>query len=274
MVLSCGRCPSCSTGKQSLCDLGQFLIVGRQIADQTARHHLASDGTDIGIMCCLGTFGTHTVVPPPGRQSYSTQVDLRPASNQLVGVSGAVNARTGLITWTLEAVDPVTHQPVTSAAGGFLPPDQVAPEGRGSVSFTAYPTAAGLRARARTANLASIVFDTNAAIRTPAWINVVDRSRPTSRITRVTHRTLKRGHQRLHALVVALAGKDTGSGVATYQVLAAKGHRRLRAAADTSTRQAMIVCQAGSTYRLQVLATDRVGNTQARATAVRKVRCA
>jgi NDMA-dependent alcohol dehydrogenase len=61
-VPSCGRCPSCSTGKQSLCDLGQFLIVGRQIADQTARHHLASDGTDIGIMCCLGTFGSHTVV--------------------------------------------------------------------------------------------------------------------------------------------------------------------------------------------------------------------
>jgi NDMA-dependent alcohol dehydrogenase len=61
-VPSCGRCPSCSTGHQSLCDLGQFLIVGRQVSDQTARHHLASDGTDLGIMCCLGTFGPHTVV--------------------------------------------------------------------------------------------------------------------------------------------------------------------------------------------------------------------
>jgi NDMA-dependent alcohol dehydrogenase len=61
-IPSCGRCPSCSTGKQSLCDLGQYLIVGRQIDGLVARHHLASDGTDIGTMCCLGTFATHTIV--------------------------------------------------------------------------------------------------------------------------------------------------------------------------------------------------------------------
>jgi S-(hydroxymethyl)glutathione dehydrogenase/alcohol dehydrogenase len=61
-VPSCGRCPSCSTGHQSLCDLGQFLIVGRQITDLTSRHHLAKDGTDLGTMCCLGTFASHTVV--------------------------------------------------------------------------------------------------------------------------------------------------------------------------------------------------------------------
>jgi S-(hydroxymethyl)glutathione dehydrogenase/alcohol dehydrogenase len=61
-IPSCGRCPSCSTGKQSLCDLGQYLIVGRQIDGLVARHHLAKDGTDIGTMCCLGTFATHTIV--------------------------------------------------------------------------------------------------------------------------------------------------------------------------------------------------------------------
>jgi S-(hydroxymethyl)glutathione dehydrogenase/alcohol dehydrogenase len=61
-VPSCGRCPSCASGRQNLCDLGQYLIVGRQINGLTARHHLASDGTDLGIMCCLGTFGSHTVV--------------------------------------------------------------------------------------------------------------------------------------------------------------------------------------------------------------------
>ncbi len=61
-IPSCGRCPSCSTGKQSLCDLGQYLIVGRQIDGLVSRHHLAKDGTDIGTMCCLGTFATHTIV--------------------------------------------------------------------------------------------------------------------------------------------------------------------------------------------------------------------
>jgi S-(hydroxymethyl)glutathione dehydrogenase/alcohol dehydrogenase len=61
-IPSCGRCPSCSSGRQSLCDLGQYLIVGRQIDGLVSRHHLAKDGTDVGTMCCLGTFATHTIV--------------------------------------------------------------------------------------------------------------------------------------------------------------------------------------------------------------------
>jgi len=59
-IPSCGRCPSCSTGHQNLCDLGAFLLAGRQVTDFTARHH-AADGTDLGIMCCIGTFGEYTV---------------------------------------------------------------------------------------------------------------------------------------------------------------------------------------------------------------------
>ncbi|MBO0732046.1 MAG: zinc-binding dehydrogenase, partial [Acidimicrobiaceae bacterium] len=55
-----GRCPSCSAGHQNLCDLGQFLATGRQISDQTARHH--RNGTDLGLMCLLGTFSERTVV--------------------------------------------------------------------------------------------------------------------------------------------------------------------------------------------------------------------
>jgi NDMA-dependent alcohol dehydrogenase len=60
-IPACGRCPSCARGRSNLCDKGAFLIFGRQIADLTARHH-AKDGTDIGIMCCLGTFAPYTVV--------------------------------------------------------------------------------------------------------------------------------------------------------------------------------------------------------------------
>jgi NDMA-dependent alcohol dehydrogenase len=60
-VPACGRCPSCARGRSNLCDMGAFLIFGRQVADLTARHH-AKDGTDLGIMCCLGTFAPYTVV--------------------------------------------------------------------------------------------------------------------------------------------------------------------------------------------------------------------
>jgi NDMA-dependent alcohol dehydrogenase len=59
-IPSCGRCPSCSTGHQNLCDLGALMGAGRQITDGTARHH--AQGQDLGLMCLLGTFAHHTVV--------------------------------------------------------------------------------------------------------------------------------------------------------------------------------------------------------------------
>jgi NDMA-dependent alcohol dehydrogenase len=59
-IPSCGRCPSCSTGHQNLCDLGAALGLGMQITDGTSRHH--AGGKDIGLMCLLGTFAHHTVV--------------------------------------------------------------------------------------------------------------------------------------------------------------------------------------------------------------------
>ncbi len=58
-IPACGRCPSCSTGHQNLCDLGAFLLAGRQMTDFTARHH--ARGQDLGLMCCIGTFGEYTV---------------------------------------------------------------------------------------------------------------------------------------------------------------------------------------------------------------------
>ncbi len=59
-IPACGRCPSCSTGHQNLCDLGMYLAGGKQISDQTSRHH--AKGQDLSLMCLLGTFAHHTVV--------------------------------------------------------------------------------------------------------------------------------------------------------------------------------------------------------------------
>jgi NDMA-dependent alcohol dehydrogenase len=59
-IPSCGRCPSCSTGHQNLCDLGALLGAGLQIADSTSRHH--AQGQDLKLMCLLGTFAHHTTV--------------------------------------------------------------------------------------------------------------------------------------------------------------------------------------------------------------------
>jgi S-(hydroxymethyl)glutathione dehydrogenase/alcohol dehydrogenase len=59
-IPSCGRCPSCATGHENLCDLGAYLGEGKQIGDRTARHH--AHDTDLGLMCLLGAFSERTVV--------------------------------------------------------------------------------------------------------------------------------------------------------------------------------------------------------------------
>jgi len=47
-IPSCGRCVSCSTGHQNLCDLGAYMATGKQISDQTSRHHVG--GKDLGVL--------------------------------------------------------------------------------------------------------------------------------------------------------------------------------------------------------------------------------
>jgi S-(hydroxymethyl)glutathione dehydrogenase/alcohol dehydrogenase len=59
-IPSCGRCPSCASGHENLCDLGEFLGAGKQISDHTSRHH--AHDSDLGLMCLLGTFAERTVV--------------------------------------------------------------------------------------------------------------------------------------------------------------------------------------------------------------------
>jgi NDMA-dependent alcohol dehydrogenase len=94
-IPSCGRCPSCAAGQQHLCDLGAFLLAGRQVTDFTARHHSA-DGRDLGLMCCLGTFEPYTVVSEASCIKIDDDVPLDKAALVGCGVTtgwgSAVNA--------------------------------------------------------------------------------------------------------------------------------------------------------------------------------------
>ena len=94
-IPACGRCPSCARGWQHLCDLGAFLLAGRQVTDLTARHH-AKDGTDLGVMCCLGTFSPVTVVSEASCIKLTDDIPLDKAALVGCGVTtgwgAAVNA--------------------------------------------------------------------------------------------------------------------------------------------------------------------------------------
>ncbi|MGH3342314.1 MAG: NDMA-dependent alcohol dehydrogenase [Carbonactinosporaceae bacterium] len=58
-IPNCGQCRYCSTGHQSLCDLGATISEG-SFPDHTFRYH--KDGVDYGSMCMLGTFSQWATV--------------------------------------------------------------------------------------------------------------------------------------------------------------------------------------------------------------------
>lgn len=58
-IPNCGTCRYCSTGRQSLCDMGATILEG-SLPDGTFRFHNGSD--DLGGMCMLGTFSERSTI--------------------------------------------------------------------------------------------------------------------------------------------------------------------------------------------------------------------
>ncbi len=58
-IPACGRCESCSTGHQNLCDNGATLLTGQMIADGGYRAHVK--GKNAATMCLIGTFSPYVV---------------------------------------------------------------------------------------------------------------------------------------------------------------------------------------------------------------------
>jgi len=80
-IPSCGRCPSCSSGHQNLCDNGATLLTGQAIADGTYRYKL--DGKNLSPMCLLGTFSPYVTVHESSAIKIENDIPLDKAA--LVG---------------------------------------------------------------------------------------------------------------------------------------------------------------------------------------------
>jgi hypothetical protein len=215
-------------------------------------------------------FGDTVISPPPNSQSWDGTVDLRPAKNLIVQVTAGLDRQTGLLTWRLAGLDPVTGELVTEPARGFLPPDTAPPVGRGGVSFTVSPRS-GLSTGARISNNATIFFDQNAPIATPTYLNTIDTSTPSSHVASAVAAAAcgKRGRackaplKRCKKLKISWAGSDTGTGVALYNVYAARNGGRFRLwRTRTASLSDTYAAQSGGSYSFYSVATDGVGHAE------------
>ena len=117
------------------------------------------------------------------KQNFVSTIDMRPDINTVAQVELEYDSVSGIAHWTLKSLDPITLQEVTDYRQGLLPVNS-GTNGIGTLSFiinrkNTLPDGDSIF------NRASIVFDNEAAILTPTWVNILDLEDPVSNITKV-----------------------------------------------------------------------------------------
>lgn len=207
-------------------------------------------------------FNKVTIDIPGGLQSYSAQAAVATDPNP-VSVSGALDPATGIVTWTMQSVDPVTGGVPGDPFAGFLPPNDAQHRGEGYVTFRISPKA-GLPNGTAMTNQATIVFDANDPIITNAVTNTMDNTDPTSSVN-----SLPAAGSAV-SFSVSWGGNDAGgAGIAFYDVyVSIDGGGYTSWLTGTPLTSATFNGTSGHTYRFYSVATDNVGNrTAAAATA-------
>src|SRR5262249_20588222 len=118
------------------------------------------------------SFANKFVPVPSNLQSFSTEVDMRPGVNILVGINVALDKATGIVTWKFTTLDPATHKFPEDPVDGFLPPNANSPEGEAEMIYTV-SLKPGFAVGTTVCNDASIVFDFNPAIVTNDFCNTI-----------------------------------------------------------------------------------------------------
>jgi RHS repeat-associated protein len=134
--------------------------------DWTTFHptEIAFGNTSMAITEQAGGFYARTSVP-----------DYRDGVNETwwVDITVQPDYRTGIVTWILRTLDPLTGKPPTDPLAGFLPPNNPNDHrGEGHVSFGIKPRSNSTWGTAIT-NSASIIFDTEASITTNVVMNTI-----------------------------------------------------------------------------------------------------
>ena len=202
-------------------------------------------------------FGTNLITLPSGLTSYQTNYAPPGVTAYTVRIQGSVNTTTGLLKYTFQTIDPTTGQPPTDPTIGFLPPDVDGIEGQGAVTFSVRPLATDTTNTA-IPNQATVVFDTNAPIMTPTWLNTIDVDPPASTVG------ILPASQASTTIPVTWSGTDKGSGIAFYSIYVSDNGGPYTVFQNQVTATgATYTGTLGHTYGFYSIATDNVGNVEA-----------
>jgi RHS repeat-associated protein len=205
-------------------------------------------------------FGTNTVQVPPNSSYLQTNLTISTADGPVIAnVIASVDVLSGQAFWSLTAIDPATGQSPSDPVMGLLPPDDANGDGEGRVSYTVTPYA-GLATGTSITNSATITFDINPPITTPAVVNMLDAGTPQSQVTLSNNVTLN------NTFIVSWSGTDNNgeSGLAGYNIYVSDNGGPFQLwLGNTTLTSATYTGQPGHTYTFYSIAVDNAGNVQA-----------
>ena len=164
---------------------------------------------------------------------------------------------TGVISWNFVTLDADSRELTTNPDAGFLKPNQNAPEGEGSVTYTI-----SLNNKVKDGdiitNQATIVFDANDPIKTNVYSNRIDENKPSSSIANIE---LEEGHTDVYTL--HLTGSDKGCGVYFYRLTVSANGKDARLVSDHIVGDSYSMIMSGDTvYRFYLQAVDSLYNEE------------
>jgi hypothetical protein len=201
--------------------------------------------------------GDQVISVPAGKDNFSSELDLRPKNDLILKMDASLDHQTGMVTWRFTSLDPLTREVTSDSLAGFLPPNLSAPEGQGGVSYSIYPKAGQANGTMLQAQ-ASITFDSNPALQTAVWTNVLDTNTPSSTIKPLPAWSAS-------SFKVSWEGSDDpqGAGIESYDIYVSDngGSFKLWKSGMTGP-SAVFTGQVGHTYGFYSVSTDGVGHRQ------------
>jgi hypothetical protein len=233
-----------------------------ETATAAVQDMLISDNLDSNLDWSTFSFdtiqiGTHTVAVPKGKQSFATDVDLRPDISAVVHVDCTFNAATGHALWLLRGKDPDT-----GLLADFLPPNtnDADPKGRGWVSYS-IKTKPDLDTGTVIKNKASIDFEIGVPpdpMDTPEVFNTIDSGAPESNVLPLPV------IQTALSFDVSWTGNDDtgGSDIKNYDIYVSDNGGPYNLWITTTETSSVFTGQNGHQYSFYSRARDNVGNIE------------
>jgi len=202
------------------------------------------------------TLGDKTFKLNAPAKSFIQDFDLVAKYGVNARVVANFDKTTGIAEWKIYSIDPATNQVTANALAGFLPPNKVAPEGEGFLSYQ-IAMKPDTKTGDNTQNKAYITFDFNPVIATNAWNNTLDDITPQSKMEKLPEFSTDT------TFVIKWGGSDNLSGIRAYDIYYREDEGTfVQLLYNTKTTSVSFTGKNNHSYKFYAIAWDNAGNIE------------